>query len=691
MGTVLPIHRRHDRIPERLMSMEDFFAELSDMKRLIKANTEAILRLTSQGSTQAETTKTSAASGSVSTTLADLADTTIGTLADLDILGYDNGNSDWRPKTWLELGLLDEDDFASDSPTLPATQQSIKAFLITTYIPLSTFGTISNTPDINQHLLITSNVQFATVDIVHIATEPDDHALEIDVDAAGFGDVKAIAIAYITGIIAAGEDVAINLVNIDEIQATGGEIFAHEVLATEGSAAIYALKVGILVNVIKQQSGIFENADGVDDNGGDTNALDTGGAGNVAVFTNLNEYMIFRHAAKFEELELIVDTGASGAGIKPTFEYSTGAGPAWTPFTPVDGTNAVRNTGIIDWDDDDLAGWVQVGGEYQIRIKRTRSSLSVSPILDKVQISSVILFSWNKTGDLIINDLSSSGTISVDTIAEKTGATGVTLDSVLLKDGLVDGIDVAARDHAATVAGDLNHNDLANIDAGDINHLTDAQISALHNIATFGDVDTGTDFNSHAEQTKAAFNLNGGGSITVDGSYRFGWGTRFLIMNAGSGSHFSTSGYFFIGQPTSGTITAVGGGTANVWNASGIVIPDWQTLYYILPIGSDFNSVPANFRMVGYTSALEIPDHWVVIAQKNGDGGDRHIKVTNGLILNAGETWNMETSSMINTDTVFSPAGVDAHTDLTITGAQIEELLVFDSKILMSTAPKVFV
>ncbi len=34
--------------------------------------------------------------------------------------------------------------------------------------------------------------------------------------------------------------------------------------------------------------------------------------------------------------------------------------------------------------------------------------------------------------------------------------------------------------HAAVVAGDLNHNDLANIDAGDINHLTDAQVSALH-------------------------------------------------------------------------------------------------------------------------------------------------------------------------------------------------------------------
>lgn len=38
--------------------------------------------------------------------------------------------------------------------------------------------------------------------------------------------------------------------------------------------------------------------------------------------------------------------------------------------------------------------------------------------------------------------------------------------------------------HTPPVAGDFNHNDLANIDAGDINHLSDTQISALHDIYT---------------------------------------------------------------------------------------------------------------------------------------------------------------------------------------------------------------
>ncbi|MCP4550877.1 MAG: hypothetical protein GY834_02300 [Bacteroidetes bacterium] len=50
---------------------------------------------------------------------------------------------------------------------------------------------------------------------------------------------------------------------------------------------------------------------------------------------------------------------------------------------------------------------------------------------------------------------------------------------------------IAAAHHAATVAGDLNHNDLANIDAGDINHLTDAQVAALHALQATTDIDGG--------------------------------------------------------------------------------------------------------------------------------------------------------------------------------------------------------
>ena len=162
--------------------------------------------------------------------------------------------------------------------------------------------------------------------------------------------------------------------------------------------------------------------------------------------------------------------------------------------------------------------------------------------------------------------------------------------------------------------------------------------------------DTLTDAISHAEQVKAGIAIHGGGVITVDASYRLGWTYRFICIAQGRGTHFSTAGFFNITQPTTGTITAVGGGTANVWNASGIIIPDWQSLYYVLPIGSDQTSLPANFRMVGYTADVEIPDHWVFIAGKNADSGNQHLKLSVGLILKASETWDHESSSMINTD-----------------------------------------
>lgn len=54
-------------------------------------------------------------------------------------------------------------------------------------------------------------------------------------------------------------------------------------------------------------------------------------------------------------------------------------------------------------------------------------------------------------GDVTIGDTKS---LSVDVINEKDADGGVTIDSVVLKDGLVDGVDVAARDHAVYTDGE---------------------------------------------------------------------------------------------------------------------------------------------------------------------------------------------------------------------------------------------
>lgn len=121
---------------------------------------------------------------------------------------------------------------------------------------------------------------------------------------------------------------------------------------------------------------------------------------------------------------------------------------------------------------------------------------------------------------------------------------------------------------------------------------------------------------------KAGYALQGGGTITLDGSFNLKWSSRFIVISAGNASDFAASGYWDIDCPTSGTITGVGGASNATATAAGIPIGQWQALYYILPLGSNNASVAANFRLVSYTSAVDIPHNWVLIALRSGDTGE---------------------------------------------------------------------
>ena len=248
----------------------------------------------------------------------------------------------------------------------------------------------------------------------HTATETDDHAQEIEVHAAGFGDVKALDIDYVTGAIDTGQDEAIILINIDETLAVGGDVSGLEVISTAGGAdKITGLFTGIGVGPVEQLSGAFGDADDIDVNGSDeTTALANGGAGNIAAFTADNDYVIIGEASKFEEIEFILDTVATGAGIAPTFEFSTGSG-TWDTFTPIDGTNGCRNTGVIVWLDSEIPTWATgTSGDYLIRITRTRNTLGTTPIVDEVQIAaSSIEYFWDKDGNVEINNMTANGVV----------------------------------------------------------------------------------------------------------------------------------------------------------------------------------------------------------------------------------------------------------------------------------------
>ena len=138
-----------------------------------------------------------------------------------------------------------------------------------TWLFSTPFSRVPSNRTMDDYLLLSGGVMqngskienLGTLDIVHTATEPDDHALEIEANAAGFGDIKAIEIDYITGAIADGQDEGIILLNIDESLATGGEVLGLEVLATEGLANIWAVKAAALVGPILQNSGVFADMD----------------------------------------------------------------------------------------------------------------------------------------------------------------------------------------------------------------------------------------------------------------------------------------------------------------------------------------------------------------------------------------------------------------------------------------------
>jgi hypothetical protein len=236
----------------------------------------------------------------------------------------------------------------------------------------------------------------------HTSAEADDFGVEVVVDAAGFADVKGVDIVYTTGPISAGEDEEAILINVDQSASTGGRLVGVEVVATgEGSAEIDALEVGATVHPVHQQSGTFADADSILVLAVDqTTALSSGGAGNVSTFVLDNDTVTIGDAAQYTELEFIVDTPASGSGIAPTFEYSTGVG-TWAAFGPADGTNGMRNTGIVIWELADIPSWaLGTGSEYLIRITRTRNSLGTTPILDLVQKASTVLYTWNADGDI---------------------------------------------------------------------------------------------------------------------------------------------------------------------------------------------------------------------------------------------------------------------------------------------------
>ncbi len=278
-----------------------------------------------------------------------------------------------------------------------------------------------NTQQHDQALNVSSNVTFdvlnitemiqlnGTLDIEHTARGNDEHAIEIDIDTGLFGDIKAIFIDYITGAIVDGEDEEAIFINVNQFAAVGGDIIAVEVVTTEGGANVTGLEVGVQVNPIEQLSGIFTDMDSALNNTNDVLTQFTTDGDDIPIFAFDNDFVTIGNDIKFEEIEWILDTVAGGAGINPAFYFSTGVG-TWGEFVLADGTNGLRNTGVMIWLDSDIPGWmVGLNSEFLIRINRTQNNIPVVPIERLVQIASATEFFWNKDGEILVDGINLTG------------------------------------------------------------------------------------------------------------------------------------------------------------------------------------------------------------------------------------------------------------------------------------------
>ena len=265
------------------------------------------------------------------------------------------------------------------------------------------------------------------VGVCRTATATDQHAFDIVADAAGNGDFKATEVEYTTGCICTGQNDAVHLVEVIETCACGGEVSALEVLSCSvGCADIFAITTGVNVNIIQQNSGTFCNASSILNCVADVlAALSCGGAGNITMFACNSDTVTVGSCAKFEEMEFIICTPASGGGVAPTFEFST-AGCGWTSFTPVDGTNGLKNTGEILWEDADIPTWAVHSCEFKIRITRTRVTLGTKPVVDLVQIAASTLYTWNKCGNLAVNVIDALD-IETATVSARDGSLAITI------------------------------------------------------------------------------------------------------------------------------------------------------------------------------------------------------------------------------------------------------------------------
>lgn len=304
-----------------------------------------------------------------------------------------------------------------------------------------------------QNILIDGRTNQRQVDtgvmrFLHTPAIENTRAVTYDVDANSLANTHATVVEFTATGLVAGEQGVGHDVQMDTANSTGGDLIAIEVSKTgAGSASVHGLYANTGVAPVTQDTGTITAIEQAwDYNGAYTDVTTNLGtaATDSTLFDANGDILYIGMASKFDLIEVVLATAASGAGIKPTFEFSAGSS-VWTAFTPSDDTLGFRNSSVISWNSADLATWATdtvngVGSKYWVRITRTQASLTTAPVEDTIKVQTSTRYQWNSSGNLNINNLTIAGTTTgialdtasdVDTDKSKTPADG----DVLTYDG----------------------------------------------------------------------------------------------------------------------------------------------------------------------------------------------------------------------------------------------------------------
>jgi hypothetical protein len=371
-------------------------------------------------------------------------------------------------------------------------------------------------------------------------------ALHIDAKPTGFDDTNCMVLRLdLEGGAESIRPKCINM-NVDISGATNAHVNLAEFAKTgdkDASLDVDAIDIRPGVRPIHHHSatiGTVDNAFKYDDSGASYTDVTTefGSAGSdISIFDEDDDLIYLGHASKFDTIEVILATVADNPGVKPTFEYSKGAG-VWGVLAVSDDTNGFRENGNIfyslpsDWAVDTVNA---VASKFWVRIKRTTNTLSTIPTEDTIRVASSTEYIWDENGNLTINGLSMAGTLVMtlpqinDTssdhqyvfaVNELAADRTVTLPLLTTNDEFV------FKDHAVT----LTNKTLTSPTIGDASNIVNATtaVTGVVELATSAEVLTGADAGrvpsvasmiSHEGMCKGWINFNGTGTAAIRDSF----------------------------------------------------------------------------------------------------------------------------------------------------------------------------